>query len=83
VDPDWLQIFETSGSTGAPFYVTSHGLYLQALNDAFVSDYWGETEIGAACPAEWEGASFAGLRTADGKTLSGELSGGKWNVETA
>ena len=83
VDPDWLQIFETSGSTGAPFYVTSHGLYLQALNDAFVSDYWGTTEIGAACPPEWEGASFAGLRTADSKTLSGELSGGKWNVETA
>lgn len=80
VDQDFIQIYETSGSTGAPFYVTSHGLYLQALNDALVSDYWGRTEIGAACPPEWEGASFEGLRTADGKVLSGELAGGKWKA---
>lgn len=81
VDPACIQIYETSGSTGAPFYVTSHGLYLQALNDALLSDYWGQTEIGAACPPEWEGASFTALRTSDGETLSGELSGGKWEME--
>jgi hypothetical protein len=81
VDQDWIQIYETSGSTGAPFYVTSHGLYLQALNDAMVSDYWGEIEIGAACPREWEGAFFTAFRTADGKTLSGEQTGGIWELE--
>ncbi|MGD0090893.1 MAG: hypothetical protein ABSE73_13330 [Planctomycetota bacterium] len=81
VDQEFIQIYETSGSTHMPFYVTSHGLYLQALNDALVSDYWGQTEIGAACPRAWEGANFTALRTADGQTLSGELEGGQWELE--
>ncbi|MCY3020863.1 MAG: hypothetical protein NTW87_17745 [Planctomycetota bacterium] len=83
VDADWIQIYETSGSTGAPFYVTSHGLYLQALNDALVSDYWGRTEVGAACPDGWKDVSFTKLHTADGKVLSGKRAGGGWQVETA
>jgi len=80
VDPDWIQIYETSGAYGAPFYVTSHGLYLQALNDAVVSDYWGDVRIGAAVPDEWDGLRFGRLRTADGHMLSGSRSGGEWDV---
>lgn len=33
-----------------PYYVTSHGLFLQAIGDAFVSDYWYGEMIGKACP---------------------------------
>ncbi|MCL6519099.1 MAG: hypothetical protein K6T99_04660 [Armatimonadetes bacterium] len=82
VDPDWIQIYETSGAVGSPFYVTSHGLYLQALNDALVSDYWGETQIGASCPKDWIDVSFHRLRTADGCIHSGQKVGEDWKVST-
>ena len=78
VDPAWIQIYETSGSIHSPFYVTSHGLYLQALTDALVSDYWGETQIGAACPEDWAAAAFSGLRTADGAIHTGRRCGAGW-----
>ena len=81
VDKDWLQIYETSGSVHMPYYVTSHGLYLQALNDALISDYFGTTEIGAACPPEWDEASFTCMHTADGKVQSGEKVDGRWEVQ--
>jgi hypothetical protein len=82
VDKNWIQIYESSGSVQNPYYVTSHGLYLQALSDALVSDYFGMTEIGSACPAAWEEVNFANLRTSGGKILSGERIGGRWEVET-
>ena len=92
VDPDWLQIYETSlgtdidddprGLIEAPtcYYVTSHGLYLQAMNDALVSDYFGKTVIGGACPRSWDGVSFSNFRTQNGEIISGEMAGGKWKL---
>ncbi len=81
VDAGWLQIYESSHAHHMPFYVTSHGLYLQALQDALVSDYWGNTEIGAACPDEWQEVSFTSLFTADGHVLSGQKAGDTWRVD--
>lgn len=82
VDPDWIQVYETSGALKSAFYVTSHGLYLQALNDALVSDYWGETQIGAACPDDWQDVRFQNLHTADGRILSGEKAGEEWRTRS-
>ncbi len=79
-DPDWIQIYETSAAWGSSFYVTSHGLLLQALNDAFVSDFWGSVEIGAACPESWQEVEFHRLHTADGRVWSGRKIDGKWQV---
>lgn len=70
VDADWLQIFESSGS--GPGYVTSDGLYLQAVHDAFVCDFWGETRLNGAVPEAWRGASFHDLHTLDGQSHSSE-----------
>jgi hypothetical protein len=78
IDPDWIQIYETSGAKGAPFYVTSHGLYLQAMNDAIANDYWGPTQVGAACPAEWADVQFHRLHMLNGQILSGERVAGGW-----
>ena len=80
-DRDYTQLYETSGSLGMPFYTTSHGLFLQAVNDAIVSDYWGELQIGAACPPQWGRVSFHNLRTADGRVLSGHRRNGQWELE--
>jgi hypothetical protein len=75
VDPAWIQIYETSGAKHAPYYVTSHGLYVQAVCDALVSDFSGQTRIGAAVPPGWEEARYANLRTADGGRHSGSCRG--------
>lgn len=81
VDPDWIQIYETSQGYKFPFYVTSHGLYLQAVQDAIVSDYWGPVQIGAAAPESWGQIQFAGLRTGDGRTWSGSRNAaGRWDA---
>lgn len=80
VDPNWIQIYETSGSTHMPYYVTSHGLFLQAICDALVSDYWDGEMIGKACPPTWQEVSFQNLRTADA-SLSGTRRGREWDVQ--
>ncbi|MBI4976613.1 MAG: hypothetical protein HZC28_03980 [Spirochaetes bacterium] len=93
VDANWQQIYETSrpaGSFDAPeqflenpwdYYVTSHGLYLQAMNDALVHDYFGKTVIGAACPDIWRNVSFQNLRTRDGSIISGEKTENRWRIK--
>jgi hypothetical protein len=81
VDPCWITIYETSGSHGAPFYVTSHGVYLQAMTDALVTDFWGKTRVGAACPNSWREVRFHRLRTADGSVRSGNRTPDGWRVE--
>lgn len=80
VDPDWLQIYESSGALSAPYYVTSHGLYLQALNDALVNSYWEGSQVGGACPETWQEVSFANLRVPKGR-LSGRRDGRRWQVQ--
>ncbi|MFW6161206.1 MAG: hypothetical protein ACODAJ_00465 [Planctomycetota bacterium] len=80
VDRAWLQIYETSGAVHMPYYVTSHGLYLQALTDALVTDYWRWPQVGAACPDTWREARFGGLHVADGRVLSGHRTRQGWQV---
>lgn len=77
VDPNHVQIYESSG--GIPYYVTSHGLYMQALNDALVSCYWDGVQIGKACPPSWNEVTFRNLRVPSG-LLSGERDGREWKV---
>ena len=81
-DEDMIQIYESSGLYWAQYYVTTHGLFLQALNDAIVSDYWGEVEVGAACPEQWRKVRFNNLYTKDGKVWSGEKVNNQWTVSS-
>ncbi len=76
VDRDWIQIYETSGALHAPYYLTSHGLYVQSLCNAFVNDYWGQNRIASAVPSAWDGARYMNLRTADGERHSGSWRAG-------
>ncbi|SDT94319.1 hypothetical protein SAMN05444156_0943 [Verrucomicrobium sp. GAS474] len=79
IDPEWIQIYECA-SAHKPYFITSHGLYLQAIQDALVSDFFGTPRFGAACPPEWREASFEGLRTSDGRVWSGTRSEGHWTA---
>ncbi len=74
-DPGWVQFYESSNRTAGPFYMTTHGLYAQALLDGVVSSFWGPLEIGRCIP--WAGrVRFGNLRTLAGVTVSGELQDG-------
>lgn len=73
-DKDMLQFYESSGYVWMQYYTTTHGLYLQAVNDALASDYWGNIQIGSALPSAWERASFHHLHTMDGESGTREIS---------
>ena len=62
-----------------PYYVTSHGLFLQAICDALVSDYWDGETVGKACPPAWQEVAFESLRTANA-VWSGTRSGREWDI---
>ena len=81
MDKDMLQFYESSVLHYMMYYTTIHGLYLQAINDALVSDFWGEVEIGAACPEKWENVKFYNLHTKDGSVLSGQKQNESWNID--
>lgn len=79
VDADLVQIYESSGKKDAPFFVTSHGLCLQALNDMLVDSRWKGLQIGSGCPSQWSEARFGSLWI-PGRKLSGERNGAAWTV---
>jgi len=79
IDVDHIQIYESANASN-PYYITSSGLYCQALQDALVQDYWGQTEFGNACPNEWQQVAFGGLRTLDGETWEGVRVQNGWQI---
>lgn len=72
-DPERLAFFETSGVRFMPYYVTSHGLMLQAVADAFLSHnaLAGGPVESPAVPEAWKGAVWENLYDLDGKPHSG------------
>lgn len=70
VDPDWVQIYETSGQTEKSFYMATHGMILQSLIRCWVNDYWGPIQV-AACPIWRDGVAFGGIHTRCGAQVSG------------
>jgi hypothetical protein len=81
IDADWLQIYESSRARH-PYYMTSHGLFMQAIQDALVSDFWGEVKVAKCCPKEWAEIAFGGLRTSDGKMWAGKFQNGVWHLDS-
>jgi hypothetical protein len=78
-DPDWIQFYESS-KNHAVFYVTSHGLFAQAILETVVSTWWGELDIAACVP--WQGrVRFGNIRTPLGVTVSGSLIDGKGQAQ--
>ena len=73
--PDGVSFYETTGYTTTPYFVTSHGFWLQAVLDAFVSDWFGTVQTESAIPKAWKGAVYHGLCTKDGKRHSGTVDG--------
>ncbi len=74
-DPDWVQIYETSGQTEKSFYMATHGLVLQSLIRNYVNDYWNRIDI-AACPVFDEGVAFGKICTKLNLRVSGKMEKG-------
>jgi hypothetical protein len=75
IDPEWISLYESSGN-GLSYYVTTHGLFAQAILESLVSTWWGKLDLAACVP--WTGEiRFGNVRTNLGVTVSGELNNGK------
>lgn len=73
-DPDLIQFYESTGNN-LSFYITTHGLFAQALLETVVSAWWGRLDLASCVP--WKGAvRFANIRTPVGVTVSGEVKDG-------
>ncbi|MDO8683008.1 MAG: hypothetical protein Q7N50_05965, partial [Armatimonadota bacterium] len=72
VDPERVQIYETSRAWGASFYVTTNGLFTQSIFDCIASTWWGRLQVGECIP--WRGEiSFGAIKTLAGVDVSGQI----------
>ena len=79
VDPEWIQIYETSGNTTTPFYNVTNGLVLQSLINNLVCDWYGELELAKCNP--WDGkVELKGINSILGVTVDGEIEGKDYDV---
>ena len=73
-DPDFIQFYESSGSN-LTYYVTTHGLFAQAILETTVSTWWDKLDLCSCIP--WKGTvKFGNIRTLLGVTVSGEIKNG-------
>jgi hypothetical protein len=71
-DPERLEFYESSKVPSSIYYVTTHGVYLQAVQDAFVSDMFGDLRIESCVPASWKGSEYVNLHAFGGRVFSGK-----------
>ncbi len=72
VDPDWIQVYETSCAHASPYYTITNGLITQSLYNNLVSDWYGKLEIAKCNP--WKGKVFVkDIYSLLGVKVSGEI----------
>ncbi|MBR6059810.1 MAG: hypothetical protein IKP58_16705 [Victivallales bacterium] len=72
-DAERLEFYESSKVPSSIYYVTTHGVYLQAVQDAFVCDLFGDIRIEGCIPTTWKGSEYVNLHARDGKVYSGRI----------
>ena len=72
-DAERLQFYESSKYPSYIYFVTTHGICLQALQDAFVCDLFGDVRKESCIPASWKGSEYVNLHTRDGGVHSGRV----------
>lgn len=79
VDPEWIQIYETSKDLSTPFYNVTNGLVAQSLLNNLVSDWYGTLEIAKCNP--WKGkVSVKNIHSLLGVIVDGEIDGKSYVV---
>jgi hypothetical protein len=77
VDPDWIQVYESSHAHDGSFYFTTSGLIAQSLLNNLVSDWFGKLEI-AKCNPWKEKVFIRNIYSLLGIMISGEI-----NIDSA
>ena len=73
-DPDLIQFYESTGNN-LVYYITTHGLFAQALLETTVSTWWNQLDLASCIP--WKGTvRFGNIRTLLGVTVSGMVKNG-------
>lgn len=73
-DPDLIQFYESTGNN-LSYYITTHGLFAQALLETTVSTWWNQLDLASCIP--WKGVvRFGNIRTLLGVTVGGEVKDG-------
>jgi len=78
VDESWIQIFEGTQRHDRAYYTTNGAWFMSSLCEAMVTDFFGETKIGNACPDSWKDVSFHNLYTNSRQLWSGRKVKGRW-----
>jgi hypothetical protein len=73
-DPGFMQIYESSGNK-VVYYITTHGLFGQAILETLVSTWWYKLDLGS-CNVWKDTVRFGNIRTLLGVTVSGEIKNG-------
>ena len=76
VDPDFIQVYETSKTYKMSFYTTTNGLIAQTLLANLVCDWYGHLEVAKCYP--WKGnTTFRNIWSALGVKVSGQIANQK------
>lgn len=79
VDPEWIQIYETSKNLTTPFYNITNGLVAQSLLNNLVSDWYGRLEIAKCNP--WKGKVYVkNIRSLLGVIVEGTIDGKSYDI---
>mgnify|MGYP000027150294 FL=1 len=72
IDPNYIQIYETSKAHNMSYYVTTNGLIVQSLINNLVCDWYGELEI-AKCYPWLSDVHFKNIHSLMGVSISGSI----------
>lgn len=83
MDPAFIQTFESSRK--APHFLTTIGLFMQAITETLVQSHGDRVDFFACIPPEWHGhrLSFRGIRLPSGLVASGAYEDGLVRLEIA
>ncbi|HYG74286.1 MAG TPA: hypothetical protein VEK08_04700 [Planctomycetota bacterium] len=85
----FLEALAACNAVHAHFSLAQHGLFVQAINDALVSDKLmlvdanAKVELASACPDSWSDVRVENFRVASGIAISGERKSGQWSWRQA
>ena len=78
-DPEWIQLYETSGDYDASFYTTTHALIAQSIISNLVDDWFNKITISRCNP--WKGIIYLNkIFSIVGIYVGGEINGTSANL---
>lgn len=74
LDPEEIQIYESSRYWDYAYFMTAQGMMAQCFGDTVVNDFYGETVIGKGIPESFGTVRYHDIYARDGEKYSGIIS---------